>query len=430
MNLTAVIFLGVFSGGLLATLFLSPKYGILTYLLIFHMSPNHSWWARSVPDLRYLLVIGAVAVIVTLLRTNANKAESWTGQPAVKWLLFFVMWLWLLNLWAISPFHLDACFLYSKHLAITFVIYRIAKDNPAVLSEILLVVVLGCGWFGWQTLGRTGRVEGAAGAIADANTLGMHCAVGLMFAAMLILGGSPRHRLIAFFCTPLILNTIILSSSRGAFLAVVAGGLAAFYFCPPSLKPRFVMLGALGLVLFFTLAHRQFIERITELYVALTSEEQVVDNSASSRVALVKAGWRMALDYPQGVGHRGTAVLSPNYIEARYLTHGSKVESEAARGAHNTIMGVIVEYGFGGLAIFLFMLASAARAARRLRAYARAERNHEVAVLNGAIGAGLVVVFVAGLFGNFSYAEVQYWLFGMLTALWVIVTRRFICAAR
>jgi len=399
------------------------QYGVYTYFLAFHMSPVGTWWEGMVPDLRYLMIAAVVALAAIFTRKDPNPNESWLREPAFQIFIVFNLWLWLMSVWAISPLHLEGCILFGKHLLISIVVYRVAKMDFAMLKNICLALAIGCGWFGWITLGKGGRVEGAAGAISDANTLGMHCAAGVMVASMMLLGLRGIYRWIPFVVIPLILNTVIIAGSRGAFLGLMAGAVVAWYFCPRQLKGRFQLLGALGIVLFFMLAHDQFIERITDLYEGVFEDQQELDGSASSRIEIAKAGWEMALDYPMGVGHRGTAFLSPRYMDAKLLTSGHHVGTSAARSAHNSFMAALVSYGFIGLVIFTTLFIWAAGALLRMRRYANDTGDVELGVVVGGIAAALTVVLVAGQFSNYVYAEVQFWLFALLTALVVQVRR-------
>jgi len=423
MSLSPILFLGLYALGLLATVGAGTQYGVYTYFLAFHMSPAGTWWENLVPDFRYLMIAAVVTLAAIFVRPDPQPNESWLGTPLFKILIAFNLWLWLMNAWAISPMHMEGCILFGKHLLITIVVYRVGKMDFRMVKNVCLALAIGCGWFGWLTLGKGGRVEGAAGAISDANTMGMHCAAGVMVASMMLLGLRGIYRWIPFFMIPLILNTVILAGSRGAFLGLVAGGLVAMYFCPKRLKGRFRLLGALGIVLFFMLAHEQFLERVTALYEGVFGEEQQLDGSASSRIELVKAGWRMALDYPMGVGHRGTAYLSPRYMDASLLTSGHNVGTRAARSAHNTFMAALVSYGFIGLLIFTALFIWAARELLRMRRHAEETEDMELGAVVSGIAAGLAVVLVAGQFSNYVYAEVQFWLLALLTAVMVQKSR-------
>jgi O-antigen ligase len=131
----------------------------------------------------------------------------------------------------------------------------------------------------------------------------------------------------------------------------------------------------------------------------------------------------MALDRPMGAGHKGHAILSPYYLDERYLTGGKRVGEDKGRSAHNSFMSAIVEYGFPGVFMYGLMYILAGFALLRLRRFAAQREDVELGIVVAATAAGLTVVFVAGQFSSYVYAEVQFWLFAICSAL-VMLTRR------
>lgn len=420
--ITPLLFLTLFATFTLGALFKAPRYGLYLYLLAFYMSPADTWWRHSVPNLRYLQIAGIAALIAVLLRADRFKDEGAFRSFSFRAVLIMVAWIWLVSLWAISPLQNHGCVLISKHLLIMFVVYRVTKESPELLRDLFFGVTLGTAWLGWMMFGKKGRIEQVAGAISDANTFGMYSAAALMLTAVLVLGFNGRYRLIAFLSAPLIVNSIVLAGSRGAFLAMILGGVAIGYFCPPQLKSRFKLYAVLASILFVLLAHNEFVERISGLFAAAEGEEKL-DHSASSRIEVAKAGWKMALDYPMGVGFRGTAVLSPRYLAAEYLTRGSRLGQQSGRSAHNTIMDILVAYGFFGAGLYLLVHIWAARALLRLRAAARKYQDVRMGLLVAGAAGSLVATFVAGQFSSFVAAEMQYWLLGAIAAMVTMLNR-------
>lgn len=408
MSLTPLIFLGLFALGVIAALVVHPKYGLYTYFLAFFMSPDKTWWEDLVPDIRYLMIAGAVTLVALLTQSAKSGGLKWTEIGGFKIFIAFVVLLFPMYFWAVdAEEHWEGCILYAKHLLITYAIYRVAIDRE-MLKIISLIMVIGCAWFGWQAMGKSGRLEGVAGAISDANTLGMHMATGVMTGAMMFLGFKGRYKWIAFLCIPLILNTVILSGSRGAFLGLLSGGVAAAVFCPRRFRGQFGLLGALGVVLFFMLAHEQFLDRIASIFL-VTEGQEAMDSSAASRLDIARYGWEMAKDYPHGAGHKGTRALSPGYMPEYLLSNG-------ARAAHNSVMAALVSYGFLGAGLYLALYAWSAKQLFRLRRIAEADRDTDIGIFAAMFGAVLASVFVSGIFSNYVFAEVQFWMIGMIAA--------------
>jgi O-antigen ligase len=408
VSLTPLVFLGLFALGVIATVAVHPRYGIYTYFLAFFMSPTHTWWEDLVPDFRYLLIAGVATFIAVFAQDTKTPGMKWTEIGGFKIFIAFVIWLLPIYIWAVEPEeHWEGIVLYAKHLLISYLIYRVAVDKETI-KDFSLVMVVGCAWFGWLAMGKSGRLEGVAGAIADANTLGMHVSTGVMMGGMMFLGFKGHYKWICFACIPLVLNTVILSGSRGAFLGLLSGGIAAAVFCPKTFRRSFSFLSILAVVLFFMLAHEQFLDRITEMFHATEDSEQM-HRESGGRLEIAALGWEMAKDHPLGVGHKGTRALSPGYMPDYLLSRGR-------RSAHNSVMDALVSYGFLGAGLYIMLYLWAAKQLFRLRRIAEFDKDTDVGIFAAMFAAVLAVVFASGIFSNFIFAEVQFWMIGMIAA--------------
>ncbi|HEV8694405.1 MAG TPA: O-antigen ligase family protein, partial [Lysobacter sp.] len=173
-----------------------------------------------------------------------------------------------------------------------------------------------------------------------------------------------------------------------------------------------------GLLLFGMLASQVFLSRV-ETITAVTQQDAEVDRSAESRLVIIKAQWEMAKKYPFGTGHRGTAVLSPQYLDPIYLSH-SRVDGKTVAGqrsSHNTFMTALVEQGIPGAVMFVWLWLWIASALRRAKERDTDARSTERAMLAAAIGGGLAMVFVAGQFVDYLKVEIQVWLLVLLAVV-------------
>ncbi len=396
--------------GLILAFARHPIYGLYTYLFTFYMSPNDIWWGKSLPDIRYLMIAGIVAVAATLARLPADPhRRKWFQTTPGRLLILFVIYNWLQIFWAVDTDRQQAAaILFSKHLVAFYLMYRLA-DSLDRIKEIAIVHVIGCAWFGYQALGvGGGRLERIGGAVAGANELGVHVSTGLIFGGVLLLALRGVRRWAVFASLPLVANTLVLTVSRGAFLGFLTGGLAGYLAMPKRLRKRYAMLGALGLLLVSMLAHQELIERFKATYVALTTEEQELDNSATSRIEIAKAGIIIGLRHPFGAGDKSTELLSGPYISG--WDHG--------RAAHNTLAGVFAEHGFPGLTLYLLTILWVVRTAlrmRRLPAQGQSELA-DIAAIAGMAAASLVAIYVSGNFSSNIDLETQYWCLALLAA--------------
>jgi hypothetical protein len=420
--LTALVFLTGFFALLGLALFRHPLFGLYAYMATFYVHPPSRWWAQNLPDLRWALLSGAVALIAVFIhRERLQRGRlAWFGSTPAVLLISFVAWLWLQSLWALdAEAHLEATVQFTKYLIAFYLIYRLA-ETPEDLRDILLVHVAGCTYLGVLALAADnfvgGRLNGVGGpGIDDANSLGMFLATGVVTAAVLVLVERGWRQIFCIVAAPIILNGIVLAASRGAFLGLLAGGFVLLLVKSPKHRRLFWTLAIVGAIGAVSLMDQRFIDRMLSITDAVERTEEI-DASAESRWELKAAQLRMFAEYPFGSGHKGTAVLSPRFLDPKWLTlRPGEDESAAARASHNTFLTVLVEQGIPGVVIFLGLVSWGALAVVRLRRALRSDPSRQTAY-GGAPAAALAVVLVAGMFTDYLMAEVQVWMLALLAA--------------
>jgi hypothetical protein len=414
VSLTALIFLLCFLAGIGMALFRHPIYGLYTYVAVFYLDAPHRWWGQGLPDLRWSLLT-AVVTAIAMMRLKADPARTpWYRTAPAVFLLAYTAWLWIQSPWALDPvLHRECAMIFTKFIIVYYMVYRLI-DTPLQTADFLLAHVLGCFYLGLVALGTGttgGRLDGVGGSgIDDSNTLGMHAAAIAVVGAMLIFAMRGWRRYAALIAVPFILNTVVLTGSRGAFLALFMGGVTIFALRPKENTRLFYTLALLGIVGFGAVASDAFWQRMKTMEAAVNKEE-TLDNSAEGRIVQMKAGLRMFAAHPLGVGHRGFATLSPKYLDTIYLTESG------ARSSHNTFISTLVEQGLPGVVMFsmlwLWVLKSCLLARRR----ANEKRPLLEVCMMAAACAGLVVVVIGGQFADFLKTEVQVWLLAILAGL-------------
>lgn len=420
--LTALAFLTGFFTLLGLALFRHPIFGLYAYMATFYVHPPSRWWTQNLPDLRWAFLSGAVALLALVVhrgRLQRGRIAWYASVPGVL-LIVFVAWLWLQSLWALDvDAHVEAAVQFTKYLVAFYLIYRLA-ETPERLRDILLVHVAGCMYLGVLALGADdfvgGRLNGVGGpGIDDANSLGMFLGTGVVAAAILVLVERGWRQVFCIAAAPVILNGIVLAASRGAFLGLLAGGLVLLFVKPPRYRRLFWTLAIVGAIGAVSLMDQRFIDRMLSISDAVERTEEI-DASAQSRWELKAAQLRMFAEYPFGSGHKGTAVLSPRFLDAKWLTHRpGEDESAAARASHNTFLTAMVEQGIPGAAIYLAVVGWGVLAVLRLRRAVRVELSRDTAY-GGAPAAALAVVLIAGIFTDYLMAEVQIWMLALLAA--------------
>lgn len=416
MSLTASAFLLIFFGGLLLSVLRHPMYGLGIYVLVFYFNPPSRWWGDALPEWRWALIAGAVTLVATLRLPAGTNRPTWIRQTPAVCLIAYAIWVWIQQFWALDQIeHLYFATLLTKLIIVFYLIYRIV-DTPEKVADFLLIHVIGCLYLGWlaHTADYSGRLDGVGGpGIDDANTLGMQMATGIAAGSMLILQQTGWKRWLCVLAMPFMLDTVIMTGSRSAFLALVMVGTALWLIRPYHNRRIFRVLAVAGVMLFFAVASVQFWERMATLKAAVGQQsEEEIEKSALSRKIIVQAQVRMAKEHPLGAGHRGTAVMSPDYLEERWLAPGET----PSRSSHNTFMTAWVEQGIPGIIIFLALwlwVAKATWQTARMRQRASPALQTQLA----AVAASLAAVFVAGMFVDYVRAEVQFWMFPLLAVL-------------
>ncbi|MBR9912437.1 MAG: hypothetical protein GYB33_19015 [Gammaproteobacteria bacterium] len=406
--LSALAFFLMFFAGTVMAFARGPIWGLFVYVGVFYVHPPSRWWGDEIPDLRWSFSAAIILLLSTAIHyKKIALKEPWYQNTPAKLLIAYAAWMWVQYLWAVHPDdHLEGTILFTKYIVLFYLVYLII-DTKEKLQLFALAHVLGCGYLGWQAYeAGGGKLDGVGGpGIDEANRLGTHLGTGVMYAAMFILVAEQRIKLVTFAVMPLILNGIILTLSRGAFLGMVAGGISLWRLQPKSKARMFKIYGALGVVLFMLLAHDQFWARLG----TLTAEDQERDSSASSRLIFMEAEWELFKDYPMGKGHRAFQHLSPIYLAPAVAANPSMNSIKGNRSSHNMYMAILGEQGIPGAIIWLGLMFWVWRTLVRLKALDKQGLPEEFAMYRAAFGGALIVVAVAGLFSNYFRAEVQVW---------------------
>lgn len=420
MSLTAIAYLLAFGGLLLWALVRDPRYGLYVYLATFYLSPTDRWWGADLPHWRWSLIAAAVALLAALRVPRNEDRPAWTANNGVRVLIVMTIWIWIQNFWALSPdLHLELSILYTKYVVLLYLIYTVIDSEESV-RYFLIAHVLGCFYLGLLALqaSSAGRLEGVGGpGIDEANALGMHLGTGAVAAAALLAKGPLWQRGFALAGMAVIMNGVVQTGSRGAFLAIAASGLVLFAMSPAKFRRMWVVMGILGIAVLIKMAPPNYWARMSTI--TETAEgEAPVDQSSETRLALFKAQWHMFLDYPMGSGHRGTAYLSPRYLSDEDLSASrSGLSSDRARSSHNTFMTALAEQGIPGALLYIWLMTWILRTCRHAHVSFKVAEKDDLGLYLMAVGSSLAVVVVAGVFVDYFKAEVFIWCVALLSVL-------------
>ncbi len=421
--LSAIAFLILMFGGMLLSFVRGPIWGLFTYLAVFYVHPPARWWGDELPEWRWALITAIAVLLSSLIHKSREMSRApWYGNTPAKLLIAYAGWMWVQCLWASGmDDHLEGTILVTKYIILFYLIYSIIDDEKK-LRGFTFAHVVGCCYLGWEAYNAGGgRLDGVGGpGIDEANRLGTHLSTGIMYAAALILAAENRIRVITFFLVPLILNGIILTGSRGAFLGLVAGGAALWRLRPKSKSKQFKIYALLGIVLLSLLAHQQFWDRMA----SITADSEDRDNSASSRLIFMQAEWEMFKDHPFGAGHRAFQYYSPYYLAPAVNANPEMGAIKGSRSSHSTFMAILGEQGIPGMLIYLGLFVWVYKTLSRLNKMDDSQIPESFSMYRAAFGSALMVIAVAGLFSNYFRAEVQIWALASLVVLERLVNER------
>lgn len=416
----------MFVGGCLLALRRHPVWGAATYIATFFLSPQMRWWGQgTIGDIRWAYISAAVTVVALLMTKKARRpALGFTGYSMTWLLLLFVAWLALQSLWALDPAeHADLLNYYVKFVVSMALIYFCA-DSEESLRVILWTYVVGCFYFGWIafTSYTGGRFEGFGGAgINEANAGALTIVIGIFTAGSLFLAGGRRTKIVLFVMIPIIVDALVTTISRSGFLALAVGGLVYNWFTPGRLGRRVRILSLLAIVLFLMLTGPSYWLRMRSIEHAGENVQGV--DTGEDRLAIIQAQWRMFKQYPMGCGAMCTAVLSPQFIDERYLASVAPGSTERRRASHNTFMSMLVEHGAPGALFYVFMLLWEYISLRKLATAFRQESGF-MPTLFPAVAAVLAGITVGDMFVSYAKFEIRIWYIAILMAMLNLAAQR------
>jgi O-antigen ligase len=208
-----------------------------------------------------------------------------------------------------------------------------------------------------------GRLNDIGGPDFDrAPELGVHFVAMLPFIAVMLV--TDQHWVTRGFLVvtaALTFNGIVLTRTRSAMTAIIAGMVWALLRTPKRWRIRFVCVGLVGLVGAYSLTDQAFWERMGTIFTAYAEQSAEVRNDhgqviTAGRIPTWKAAWAMWKAHPLGVGIGNFNRLIENYPPAFF-----------AIDAHNTIVLCFAELGVLGITVFLALLIGTFAQIRRLK---------------------------------------------------------------
>ena len=245
------------------------------------------------------------------------------------------------------------------------------------------------------------------GGLRDVNSTGYLVSMLAPMAFFLLWDRATRWpaKVFLFGLLPAFVVTLLLTVSRGAFLAALAMGMVALWRWPG--RGRGLLLAGAGIALAVTLVNlsgTSYLRRMNSLVIASDRDENIINR----RVA-----WVAALDMARTHPLTGVGVGSFRYELAEYTQRlGYTLDLMVA---HEGYLEAAAETGVLGLCAFLGMwIASAVAIARARRGLRKADQERSfTALFISAVECGLVVAAVQNLFMSAHTRELLWLYFGL-----------------
>lgn len=221
-------------------------------------------------------------------------------------------------------------------------------------------------------------------------------------------------RLLAGFAMAVSTMTVVLTYSRGGFLALMVTFIAMFIVYPPRIQvmPYFLIFATVALLL----VPKNYYERILslqEVFQAPTLGFRTTDFAIRGRASENAAAFAMFRDHPLiGVGLGNYVDLYQEYSRDLGFT-----PTATERSAHNLYLEVLAETGTIGLAAFLVIVWFAVKTVAQARdKFLQAKMSDYVGLVT-AFGIGFLGYLVAAVFIHSSYPRYFYLLIGIAFSL-------------
>ncbi|SDM84594.1 O-antigen ligase [Geoalkalibacter ferrihydriticus] len=411
LPLKTILYLTLFCLALVVSVFQNPIVGIYGYLATYNVNPLGQWWGRFLPGwaARYSFWLAlAIAMGIAFNYSKLRFKRFFETQELL--LILFVGVIWA-SVFLGQGSGIDYNVMKMTKVAIVLLMASHIITTRRYFQGMIWVFVLSGLYLGYELYSgsgayRGGRFHAGVGGsdFGEGNFLAAHFGILLPFIGVMLIKGNWKVRVVCVLAAAFVANAIVITQSRGIFVGLAAGLLAAVFFTMrlKGYRKKVLALIFIGLLGVVYVADDNFWNRMRTIQI---EEDGVRDRSAEGRVEAWHAALAMARDYPLGVG------------VGQFFGHaGVYVPEAAGRDTHNTYLRCLAELGFHGLLVLILMIFTSFLMCRRIEIES-AKLAPEIGrffLLNAyAIKLALVVYLVTAMFISSVYIEEMYWLLMM-----------------
>lgn len=428
MSSFSVLFVLIYSSGLLLSLVKGAHWAFYLYQLVYFLNPEKRWWSADIPFSNYSLITVAFLFLTYFL--YRNKFEYHLNQlsklPQFKWIILLMISYSLVYFTAADKaIHLEGLIDYIKIFIIIGFAYKVLDSKEKIESAIYALIV-GITYLGYlaYTMGRDefGRV-GRIGMVdaPDVNVATAAMVAALPFLIFYFWKGSTKTRIIMVIMGGVIVNGLVLANSRGAFLG---GAVGVIYFVWEMFKSKFkvsfqrlvtVLLVMGGLLSLFLVVDTSFIDRMATLSEVSEGE----GGGGSRRVEYWKIAFDVVEDHPFGVGAFGFEILSPGYVPREYFGIG-----QSQKAVHSIWFQALTELGYVGFVFFMMLIYTTYRSLKMIKSLCFKNNDIYGYYFTHALLSSYIGVLVAASVINQFRTQIVYWLVLFTACLFNVIILR------
>jgi hypothetical protein len=307
--------------------------------------------------------------------------------------------------------------------AVSFLVFTVAVVDSPQRLRLMIITFVSCqvirileplylnvtqGYWGSDThLGGgefANRLSGAPSDVINANELGFIIVTTVPFLHFFLTGRNRLGWLLYISLMPLLLYALVLTMSRGAFIALIIVGAVIFAFSKHrTMLATLAALAAIGGWSTMSPVHK---DRYLSLVDDSALSASTVDGRVSGTIAEFELGFNRPL-FGHGLG------TTP---EVKAHTFGRR------QASHNMYGELLIEIGMVGAAIFLRLILNAVK---RLRALNRELKNkqHSTDSLIPALTKALIALFAMFAVYSFNYWGLSQWYWYFLLGVTAVLVR-------
>ena len=358
-----------------------------------------------------------VLTLISVFIHEKNKGD-WLKFKETKLFIAFVIFVGLQFPFVLSTeLHQIYFILLVKLLILYFLLITIINTKEKLIT-VIIANLIGCAYIGFTALQTHsyGRFEQAGlPSINDSNLLAIHVIPILVTGGFLFLSNAIKKKYWLIIPLVFVGNLIIMSGSRSAIGALAVTGVFLVLFSAKEFKGTLIKWGAIALVALSFVSMDLIVQRIESITKAESTEQ--IDTSAQSRMVIINAQIEMFKEnLLMGSGHRTTLLLSPLYIDTKYLT---STTVGALRGSHNLTMTILADHGIIGGTLFFLVIFGAIK--EGVSVSRNKENPRDLRLIIFGLTGGMIGIMTASQFSSSKVLEITIWILAF-----IIITKNII----